>query len=118
MKKKKDRELELYVRAGAAYQLSQEVFRMLCNEMTNVLPDSDVDEMAEPMDNLEKIIFRAEEKMYRQFPELSEDYVSVFNSFGDDWLPKSEVEEKIFQLEEEMVVALWFKIWTMKRKGL
>lgn len=96
MLNKKERTLELYKRSGAEIRLLKATFGKLIHDVSCVLYAKDVDKLFKILDEIKIIGSKAEDNMFRDFPEISSKYLDVF--YGDlDDVPRNKVDEEIIQ---------------------
>ncbi|RRG07466.1 MAG: hypothetical protein DUD30_00800 [Lactobacillus sp.] len=99
---KKYRTLDDYKKAGAAMRLFKAVASKLVVDSSVILSAADTDSLMGAVDRVERLCSRAEDNMFKDFPEVSNDYLSVF--YGDlADTPYNEVDEEIHSKAKEIV---------------
>ena len=78
MKKKSDRPMEAYMKAGAEMRLLKALATRLICDLYPVVHASDVDKIRKAMEKIHKVCSDVEDNMFRDYPELSDQYLTVF----------------------------------------
>ena len=106
MSNQKDRTLEAYMRAGADMRLYKTLGIKLLEDMSRILSPSDYRKLLWTMEKIEKIRSLAYDNMISDYPDLSEEYVSVFYGITDSE-PGNNVDEKIIGMAREAADGLF-----------
>lgn len=80
---KKNRTIEDYKRAGASMRLLKAVLTEAYMACSEVLSAKDCDKFEVAIRRVDTICSKAEDNMFRDFPELSDQYVDVFYGTPD-----------------------------------
>ena len=75
MAKKSDRTFQVYLRAGAAMRLYRDVSGKLIDSLNPILRSSYIDRLIRMTQKVEEICSIAEDKMFADFPDLSDTHV-------------------------------------------
>ena len=78
---KKERTLELYKLVGAEMRLFRTLGGNLAIHMSQVLLSTDTDKFMRVLQKIDEVRSRAEDNMFHDHPEVSNDYLNVF--YGD-----------------------------------
>ncbi len=77
-------------------------------DVSKVLPTKDVDRLLNMMRKIDEICAKADDNMFRDHPDLSNDYLDVFyGGLGSE--PRNSVDRKVIGLAEETVRELFGK---------
>lgn len=93
MMPKKDRTTEQYLRAGVSARLLKAVWCEF-REIETVLFAPEIDALIKLRHRIDIFISRAEDRMFADHPELSNEYLDVFYG-GLDTKPRNEVDRMI-----------------------
>lgn len=100
MLKKNEKKLEKYMKAGAELRLTLTLLGKLRFDISGLLCEEDQKMLIAAMNKVGEVALRTEEKMYRDFPNLSSHYLEVFcGDVGAE--PMNEVDEKIIAMARE-----------------
>lgn len=103
---KKNRTIELYRRAGAGMRLLKCVAGQVLMDVSGVLSSPDQDRMMRAIGVIDQICSRAEDNMFHDFPELSNDYLAAFyGDISDE--PRNEVDREQIELARKVVDELF-----------
>lgn len=98
---KKNRTIETYLRAGAEVRLYKEVYHHMMRAIEPALYTKDIDKLIRIENEIGIIAIRAENNMFRDYPELSDDYLCVFH--GDIHSnPRNEVDKVVMNMAQEI----------------
>ena len=75
---RKERTLDTYMKAGAAMRLYRTLGTRLVLDISKVLSASDQDMLLRLLIKIDRISSRAEDNMFRDYPELPDSYMDVF----------------------------------------
>ena len=78
---KKERTIELYKLVGAEMRLFRTLGGNLAIHMSQVLLSTDTDKFMRVLQKIDEVRSRAEDNMFHDHPEVSNDYLNVF--YGD-----------------------------------
>ena len=106
MLKKSERTMERYMKAGAEMRLFKTLGAKLICDISTVLSASDQDMMMRAMDKIDQICSRAEDNMFRDHPDLSDQYIDVFYGSTDS-RPRNEVDKKMIAMAKEAADELF-----------
>ena len=96
---KKNRTIETYLRAGAEIRLYKEVYHHMMQAIGPALYTKDIDKLIRIENQIGIIAIRAEDNMFRDYPELSNDYLCVFH--GDiHSRPRNEVDKIVMEMAQ------------------
>lgn len=102
MYRKDERTLELYKYVGAEMRLFKHLGACLTAEMYGVLSAADSAKMSRALARINEVCSNAEENMFQDFPDLSDDYINVFyGNVGD--APTNPVDAEQITLAKEIV---------------
>ena len=100
MLSKKQRTMEVYEQAGAEMRLYKSLGARLATHISQVLSSTDTDKLLRIMGKINEICSKAEDNMFNDHPQLSNEYIDVF--YGDTKNePRNEVDKRIVQLARE-----------------
>lgn len=100
MLSKKQRTMEVYEKAGAEMRLYKSLGARLATNISQVLSSTDTDKLLRIMGKINEICSKAEDNMFNDHPQLSNEYIDVF--YGDTKNePRNEVDKRIVQLARE-----------------
>ncbi len=77
-KRKQDRDIDLYLKVGAMTRLLHQISVDVSILASGVLKAKDIDQWARAEQKIELIRSRAEDYMFEDHPELSNDYLKAF----------------------------------------
>ena len=99
MKNKKERTLELYKKTGAEMRLMKTLSKKMASDVSLVLSASDKDKLGKALSIIDDISSKAEDNMFRDYPELEDEYINVFfGSFNSE--PKNKVDAEIIKIAQ------------------
>ena len=93
---KKRRTLELYKSAGAKMRLYKSLGAKLVTEISCVLSATDTEKLMRAMDKIDEVCSRAEDNMFNDHPEISDEYVDVFYGAVSDE-PRNDLDAEMVQ---------------------
>ena len=99
MIQRKDRTLDAYEDAGAVLRLLKTLGTKAAVEVSPILHAADTDKLLRALDKVDEICSRAEENMFRDYPQLPSQYIDVFYGAANGQ-PLNEVDEKIHKKME------------------
>lgn len=88
---KKNRTIDEYKQAGAEMRLFKNLGVKLAVDISKVLSAQDQDMLCRALHRIDEVCSRAEDNMFRDFPELSNDYIDVFYGNVNN-SPRNQVE--------------------------
>lgn len=98
------------MKAGAEMRLLKSLSARLITDTGSILLKTQQDKLMRAMDKVRQLCSLAEEHMFKDYPDLSKDYIDVF--YGDVANePRNEVDKKIIEIAKEVSDGLF------KRKG-
>lgn len=105
-----NRTMEDYMKAGAEMRLYKNLGTKLAVDISKVLSAADQDKMLRAMNKIDEICSKAEDNMFHDHPELSNDYLNVFyGNVGEN--PRNDVDAKVLSMSREAADELF------KREG-
>ena len=110
MLSKKERTMDRYKKAGAEMRLLKTLGGNAAVDISLVLSAADTDKFLKALRMIEEVSLRAEDNMFRDHPELPDEYVDVF--FGDtDKKPRT-----IQTVRHKQLRQLGFKVYVLDNK--
>lgn len=106
MLNRKDRTMDLYMKAGAEMRLYRTLGGKLLADISGVLPAPEQDKLMRAMRRIDQIAFAAEDNMLRDYPELSNDYLDVFSGTTAGG-PRNSIDRKVIELAKEAADGLF-----------
>lgn len=103
---KKDRNIDVYKNAGAYMRLLKTAGTKALIEISKVLYAKDTDRLIKALNTIDEICSRAEYNMFRDYPDLSNEYIDVFYGDVSD-IPRNDVDEEIINLAREKADELF-----------
>lgn len=101
MIRKNNRTLEMYKNAGAKMRLFKELGTKLMVDLSPLLSAKDNDKLHKIMNEVSGICSHAEDNMFSDFPELSNEYIDVF--YGTTSMqPRNDVDKEIINLAKTL----------------
>lgn len=103
---KKERTIDLYKEAGAEMRLFRILGDILAIRISRVLSASDSDKFMRALQRIDEVRSRAEDNMFHDHPDLSNEYLDVFyGNFSEK--PRNTVDEEIRALAKEKTDELF-----------
>lgn len=106
MLKKADRTMERYMRSGAMMRLYKTLGVRLLVEISAVLSAADQEKMHRAMSRIDEVCSRAEDNMFLDHPELSNQYLDVFYG-STDTEPRNDVDRRLLEIAREAADELF-----------
>ena len=103
---KNDRNIDAYKNAGAYMRLLKTAGTKALIEISKVLYAKDTDRLIKALNTIDEICSRAEDNMFRDYPDLSNEYIDVFYGDVSD-IPRNDVDEEIINLAREKANELF-----------
>ena len=97
MLRKKERTMEIYMKSGAMMRLYKMLGAKLLTEIGAVLSAADQDKMMRAMNKIDEVCSNAEDNMFRDHPDLSDQHIDVFYGCTND-RPRNEVDREVLKL--------------------
>ena len=97
MLNKKMRTVEKYMNAGALLRLYKTLGARLLAEISGVLSSTDTDRMMRAMRKINEVCSNAEDNMFRDHPQLSDQYMDVFYGIIQKE-PRNDVDREVTML--------------------
>lgn len=105
MLQKKYRTIDEYKNAGAEMRIFNEISAKLVMDMSRVLSASDSDILLRALRRIDRVRSRAEDNMFRDYPELSNEYLSIFyGSLGGE--PQNAIDEEVNDIARRIAGGL------------
>lgn len=102
----KERTIDVYKRAGAEMRLLKSVLSKVTVDVSKVLPATETDKLIKEIDRICLICSRAEENMFKDYPNLSNEYTDVF--YGAlNFEPRNEVDAEIIETAKRVADELF-----------
>lgn len=98
---KKYRTIDDYKKAGAKMRLFKYLGVMLYSDLIKIMNKSDLKIFSQVQDRTEAVCSRAEDNMFDDFPDISDDYLNVFYGHIDSSL-RDEIDEEINKLAKKV----------------
>lgn len=103
---KKERTIDLYKEAGAEMRLFRILGDILAIHISRVLSASDSDKFMRALQRIDEVRSRAEDNMFHDHPEVSNDYLNVF--YGDlKHEPRTPVDAEVMVKAKEAADVLF-----------
>lgn len=102
MDSKKKRTLEEYRYVGAQMRIFKHLVASLSESAHGVAGAVDNKRLKRAVDDINEICFNLDEKMFKDFPELGDDYLKVFYGALDD-APSNKVDAEQIALAKKIV---------------
>lgn len=101
MLNKKERTMDRYKKAGAEMRLLKTICGKTAVDISLVLSAAGTDKFLKALRMIEEVSSKAEDNMFRDHPDLPDEYVDVF--FGDtDKKPRNGVDEMMIDMALEV----------------
>ncbi len=106
MLKKNRRTVDTYMKAGAEMRLFKNLGTRLAVDISQVLSATDTEKLLRALDKVDEICSKAEDNMFRDHPELPDEYIDVFyGNTGDE--PRNDVDEEIIRMAKKVADELF-----------
>lgn len=106
MLRRTDRTMEMYMKAGAEMRLYKTLGTKLAVDISKVLTAQEQDKILRAQSKIEEICSKAEDNMFRDFPDISNEYVDVFYGSTNSE-PRNEVDRKVLKMAREAADELF-----------
>lgn len=106
MVSKKERTMERYMKAGAHMRLFKNLGAKMITDISLVLSAADQDKLMRAMDKVNEVCSRAEDNMFHDYPQLSNEYIDVFYGNVEDE-PRNDVDRKVIEMAREAADGLF-----------
>ena len=103
---RKERTLETYMEAGAEMRLFKTLGSKLAVDISKVLSAPDQDMLLRALGKIDRVCSRAEDNMFHDHPELSNQYIDVFYGSTDEE-PRNDMDKKIIEMAKEAADGLF-----------
>lgn len=107
MDSKKKRTLDVYKKVGAEMQLLRALLSKLWIDSYAVLLSTDNDKLARVQPILDELCSKAEDKMFADFPELTNEYIHVFYGRTDMQDHPDDLDREMIALAREVADSLF-----------
>ncbi len=94
------------MKAGAMMRLYRTLGGKLLTEISGVLSAPDTDKLSRAMHKIDQVAFAAEDNLFRDYPELTDEYLDVFTGTTADE-PGNDVDRKVIELAGEIADGLF-----------
>ena len=106
MLQKNLRTIEEYKRAGAEMRLFKTLGSKLAVDISGVLSAQDSDKLLRALNRIDEVCSHAEDNMFRDYPELGNEYTDVFyGSVGSS--PRNSLDEEIIEKAKQVSGGLF-----------
>ena len=106
MLNKQQRTMEEYMKAGAGMRLVKTLGVKVVTEVSKVVSSADADKLMRAMRKIDEVCSNAEDNMFRDHPELSNQYLDVF--YGSiDGEPRNDVDNSVINMAKESANELF-----------
>ena len=106
MVQKNKRTINVYLQAGASARLYKEAGSKFVKDISKVLPSADTDRLLKLLNRIDAICSKAEDNMFRDHPDLSDEYLDTF--YGDlRTEPRNDTDKKVIDLARETAQELF-----------
>ena len=106
MLNKKERTLESYMKAGAEMRLLKTIGGRVAVDVSHVLSAADTDKFLKALRMIEEVCTKAEDNMFRDYPNLDGTYTDVF--FGSiNETPRNDVDRTVIEMARTMADELF-----------
>lgn len=106
MLKKNERTLESYMKAGAEMRLYKTLGAKLWTDCGRLVTADDRKKMMSAFAVIDRVCSNAEDSMFRDYPELTDQYTDVFYG-ATDIEPRHEVDKQVINLAKETAFGLF-----------
>ena len=94
------------MKVGAKMRLFKTLGTKMTVEISRVLSASDTKKLMRALDKVDEICSRVEDNMFRDHPDLSDDYLDVFYG-STEMEPRNDVDRKVIELAREAADGLF-----------
>ena len=106
MIQKNRRTVDTYMSAGAKMRLLKTLGTRTAVEVSQVLSAQDTQKLMRALDKIDEVCSKAEDNMFRDHPDLPDQYLDVF--YGTTEMePRNEVDEKVIGMAREAADGLF-----------
>lgn len=106
MVSKKERTMERYLKAGAEMRLFKNLGAKMITDISYVLSAADQDKLMRAMNRIDEVCSNAEDNMFCDYPNISNEYTDVFYGNVED-APRNGVDKKIIEMAREAADELF-----------
>jgi len=106
MLQKKDRTMDKYKKVGAEMRLFKELGGRMVVDASEVLSAQDTDTLLRILNRFDIVCSRAEDNMFRDYPELGGEYTDVFYGDVSD-TPRNAVDAEITEKARQLAGGLF-----------
>ncbi|MFR4406761.1 MAG: hypothetical protein ACLT3E_09025 [Anaerovoracaceae bacterium] len=103
---KKERTMERYLKAGAEMRLFKNLGAKMITDISYVLSAADQDKLMRAMNRIDEVCSKAEDNMFCDYPNISNEYTNVFYGNVED-APRNGVDKKIIEMAREAADELF-----------
>ena len=97
MESKKERTMERYMKAGAEMRLFKNLGAKMITDIGYVLSAAEQDKLMRAMNRIDEVCSKAEDNMFCDYPNISNEYTDVFYGNVED-TPRNGVDKKIIEM--------------------
>lgn len=106
MKKDTDRTIDEYKLAGSQMRLIKTLGSRLAVNVSRVLPAAESDKLLRALRKIDGVCSKAEDRMFHDHPELSNDYLSVFYGAINN-TPRNSLDEEMIERARQVADELF-----------
>lgn len=106
MKRNKKRSIDEYKKAGAEMRLFKQLGTKLAVDISAVLPAKETDKLLRALKRIDEVCSHAEDCMFADYPEVSNEYLDVFYGSVND-KPRNSIDEEVITLAREVADGLF-----------
>ena len=106
MLQKSRRTVDTYMKAGAKMRLMKTLGTRTVVEISQVLSASDTQKLMRALDKIDEICSKAEDNMFRDHPELSDEYIDVFYG-STEAEPRNYIDLEMIRMAREAADGLF-----------
>ena len=106
MIQKNRRTVDTYMKVGAKMRLFKMLGTRTAVEISQVLSATDTQKLMRALDKVDEICSKAEDNMFRDHPDLSDEYLDVFYG-STEMEPRNDVDRKVIAMAREAADGLF-----------
>ena len=106
MIQKNRRTVDTYMKVGAKMRLFKMLGTRTAVEISQVLSATDTQKLMLALDKVDEICSKAEDNMFRDHPDLTDEYLDVFYG-STEMEPRNDVDRKVIAMAREAADGLF-----------
>ena len=106
MIQKNRRTVDTYMKVGAKMRLFKMLGTRTAVEISQVLSATDTQKLMRALDKVDEICSKAEDNMFRDHPDLTDEYLDVFYG-STEMEPRNDVDRKVIAMAREAADGLF-----------